>query len=137
MLSRRQLRIKVLQSLYAFFQSEKTDMAMAEREMFRSIEKAHELYFFILLFLAELSHADSLDVEGQHKFFPTEKELKTGRRLNRISFILALNESEAFKEKIKQYHLTWQTEQDLIRKIFLELKKSKLYEDFLMNETAG
>jgi transcription antitermination protein NusB len=138
MLSRRQLRIKVLQALYAFFQSEKTDLEIAEREMFRSIEKTHELYFFILLFLTELSHADSLDVEeGQHKFFPTEGELKTGRRLNRISFILALNESEEFKERIKRYHLSWQSEQDLIRKIFLELKKSKLYEDFLLNETAG
>src|SRR5690242_2125862 len=74
MLSRRQLRVKVLQSLYAFFQSEKTDMAVAERELIRSIEKTHELYFFILLFLTELAHADSLDVEETHrKFFPLEE----------------------------------------------------------------
>jgi N utilization substance protein B len=138
MLSRRQLRVKVLQSLYAFFQSEKTDMAVAERELFRSIEKTNELYFFLLLFLTELAHADSLDVEeGQHKYFPTEGELKTARRLNRLSLIQALNESEPFKQKVKQYHLSWQSEQDLIRKIFLEIKKSKEYRDFLMDESAG
>src|SRR4051812_20946313 len=98
MLSRRQLRVKVLQALYAFFQSEKTDMQVAGRELFRSIEKTHELYFFILLFLAELAHADSLDVEDAHrKFFPLEEELKTGRRLNKISFVSALNEDADFK----------------------------------------
>jgi transcription antitermination protein NusB len=138
MLSRRQLRVKVLQGLYAFFQSEKTDLAVAERELFRSIEKTHELYFFILLFLAELSHADSQDVEETHrKFFPLEEELKTGRRLNRISFLVALNDDPFFKEQVKKYQLSWQTEQDLIRKIFLELKKSKTYKDFLLDETAG
>jgi N utilization substance protein B len=138
MISRRQLRIKVLQALYAFFQGEKEDLKVAEKELFRSIEKTHELYFFILLFLVELSHADSLDSdESHHKFFPTEGELKAGRRLNKISFILALNENESFKDKVKQYQLSWQTEQDLIRKIFLELKKSKVYKDFLLDENAG
>jgi transcription antitermination protein NusB len=138
MVTRRQLRVKVLQSLYAFFQSEKTEMQVAEKELFRSIEKTHELYFFILLFLAELAHADSLDVEeGHRKFFPHEEELKTERRLNKISFVTQLNNDSFFKAQVKKYHLSWQTEQDLIRKIFLELKKSKTYKSFLMDETAG
>ena len=54
MLSRRQLRIKVLQALYSFFQSEKTDLASADRELFRSIDKIYELYLFLLLLLKEI-----------------------------------------------------------------------------------
>jgi transcription antitermination protein NusB len=137
MLSRRQIRVKVLQALYAYFQAEKTDLAVAERELFRSIEKTHELYLFLLLFLTELAHADSLDVEEAHrKFFPLEEELKTGRRLNKISFLKELAEDGQFKQMVKKYSLSWQTEQDLIRKIFLDLKKSKTYKSFLLDESA-
>ena len=98
MLSRRQLRIKVLLALYAFFQSEKSDIKLAEQELFRSIDKVHELYFILLLFLTELAHDDLLDSEDvQRRFFPGEEELHAKRRLNQISFFQALDNSEEFR----------------------------------------
>ena len=38
MLNRRYLRIKVMQALYGFFQSDTKDLAKAERELFNGIE---------------------------------------------------------------------------------------------------
>ena len=49
MLNRRHLRIKVLQILYAFFQSEEKDALKAEKELFKSIDKMYELYLYFLL----------------------------------------------------------------------------------------
>src|SRR6516225_4894216 len=111
MLSRRQLRIKVLLALYAFFQSEKSDINSAEQELFRSIEKVYELYFFLLLLITEVAHDDLLDAEDvQRKFFPMEEEVHAKHRLHAISFVSALNESEDFKNKVRHYSLSWQTE---------------------------
>src|SRR3954470_7124202 len=135
MLSRRQLRIKVLLALYAFFQSGKSDMTPAEQELFRSIDKVHELYFLLLLFISELAHDDLLDSEDvQRKFFPKDEEVHAKRRLHDIAFIAALDNSEEFKTKIKQYKLSWQTDQELVRKFFFEIKKSKLYKDYISAE---
>jgi N utilization substance protein B len=134
MLSRRQIRIKVLQSLYAFFQAEKNDLAVAERELFRSIDKVHELYIYLLQFLIELADADQADADELHtKFFPKEEQVKATRRLFELKFIKALNESKAFRDAHIRHRTSWQKEQDLIRKIFLEIKKSDKYSQFLTN----
>jgi N utilization substance protein B len=138
MLSRRQLRIKVLQSLYAFFQSEKSDLAVAERELFRSIEKVNELYIYILLFLKELADSDQNDADDLHlKFFPREEELKANTRLHELKFMNALDESKEFQKQVVLSKLNWQRAQDLTRKIFLEIKKSELYRNFLKSDISN
>ncbi len=132
MLSRRQLRVKVLKSLYAFFQGDKSDLTVAERELFRSIEKVHELYIYMLQFLVELSDADRNDADDLIKrFFPNEEELKASIRFTNLKFIDALRESKQFKDFAIRYKISWQKDQDLIRKIYLEIKKSPQYKEFL------
>lgn len=132
MLSRRQLRIKVLQALYSFFQSGKSDLKTAEQELFRSIEKVLELYYLLLLFLTDLSHSDLLDEEDVHlKFFPGKEELNAKRRLHQAAIVKALDESTWFKNKVKQYKLSWQADQEIVRMMFLELKKSEFYRKFI------
>lgn len=138
MLSRRQLRIKVLQSLYSFFQAEKSDLAVAERELFRSIDKVNELYIFLLLFLKELADSDENDAEDLHlKFFPREEELRARRRLFELTFIKSIVENKGFQNQVIQQKLSWQKNPDLIRKIFLEIKKSDLYRTFLKDDKAS
>ena len=91
MLSRRQLRIKVLQALYAFFQAEKSDLAIAEREMIRSVDKVYELYIYLLLFVKELADSDQNDADDLHtKFFPNKAQLAAKHRLFNLRFILEI-----------------------------------------------
>ena len=44
MLNRRHLRIKVLQVLYAYFQSEGADFKVVEKELMNSIERIYDIY---------------------------------------------------------------------------------------------
>src|SRR5688500_11291186 len=113
MLSRRQLRIKVLQSLYSYFQSGTGDLKTAESELFRSIDKIMELYYLLMLFVTELAHDDLLDEEDlQRKYFPKDEEVHARRRLHTAGFIAALDKSDYFKAKVKEYKCSWQTDQD-------------------------
>ena len=138
MLSRRQIRIKVLQALYAFFQAEKSDLAIAEREMIRSIDKVYELYIYMLLFFQELADSDRTDKDDLHlKFFPSQEELKAKRRLFELKFINELEQDKEFRRHAERTKLSWQKEQDLIRKIFLDVKKSEEYREFLKNDDAS
>lgn len=138
MLSRRQLRIKVLQALYAFFQAEKSDLATAERELFRSIDKVYELYIFILLLLNELADADKNDADDLHrKFFPNADELKARTRLYELKFMQELDTNDAFLQAARKSKLSWQSKQDVVRKLFLEIKKSPEYREFLTSENGS
>jgi len=132
MLSRRQLRIKVLQALYSFFQSGNGDLKTAEGELFRSIDKIMELYYLLMLFITELAHDDLLDSEDlQRKYFPKDEEVHAKRRLHTMRLVNAIENNETFKTRIKNYKCSWQSDQDLVRKIFLEIKKSEEYKKFM------
>jgi N utilization substance protein B len=128
----------VLQSLYSFFQSEKSDIAVAERELFRSVEKVNELYYFLLLFLKEVSEADQTDAGDVHlKFFPRAEELKVNRRLFELDFIKSLSGNKLFLNQVTLLKLSWQKQHELIRKIFLEIKKSDEYRNFILEDSSN
>jgi N utilization substance protein B len=137
MLSRRQLRVKVLQALYAYFQSDKKDLPVGERELIRSIEKVHELYVYLLQFLIEMADAEESDVqELQHKYIPDELQLAAKRRVHQSTFISILKKSPDFEAMRKKHSVSWQKDHDLVRKLFLEMKKSVTYRDFISKVTA-
>ena len=138
MLSRRQLRVKVLQALYAYFQADKSDLAVAGRELFRSIEKVHELYIYLLSLLRELADSDQADADDLHlKFFPKAEEVNAKHRLFNIRFIQAMVASRDFELFTRRYHTSWQKDLDLVRKLFLEIKKSEEYRNFLLDDQAN
>ena len=135
MLSRRQLRSKVLLALYSYFQSGKNDLASAERELLRSIDKVYDLYLLLLLLLTELADADRNDADELHtKYFPKEEEVNARHRLHQLRFINELSAQPEFRNEIKQRMLSWQNEFDLLRKIYLEIKKSDDYLNLLRSE---
>jgi N utilization substance protein B len=47
MLNRRHLRIKVLQVLYAYFQSNENDFKVVEKELMNSIERIYDIYLYV------------------------------------------------------------------------------------------
>jgi N utilization substance protein B len=67
MLNRRHLRIKVLQALYAYFQSDEENYRRTENELLGSIEKIYDLYIFLLLTFPELKHISLLRMEDARK----------------------------------------------------------------------
>ncbi len=54
MLSRRLLRVKVIQCLYASLQKGETSLTIAEQELLHSLSKSYELYYITLSILVEL-----------------------------------------------------------------------------------
>ena len=72
MLSRRHLRIKVLQALYAFKQSDNDNLTQGEKQLITSIDKLYELYVHQLSFLVELARfAEQRIEESKNKLLPT------------------------------------------------------------------
>jgi len=71
MLNRRHLRVKVMHSLYAFFQSNNSDLRAGEKELNHSLEKVYDLYIHYLSLLPEIAEvalniSEDAAVEGVH-----------------------------------------------------------------------
>jgi N utilization substance protein B len=69
MLSRRYLRIKVMQSLYAFFTSGQDNLNHYEKQLLLSLDKLYDLFIYKLSLFAEIiDFAASKLEEGKLKF---------------------------------------------------------------------
>jgi N utilization substance protein B len=136
MLNRRHLRIKVLQILYAYFQTEDRDAHRSEKELMRSIEKMYELYlFYMLVFEEQLNFAEKRIEERQNKVRPTHDDLNPNRKFadNRIFKHLALNID--LKRQSESHKINWvgAVENDLMKKLFLHLSECEIYTEYMAN----
>ena len=76
MLNRRHLRIKVLQTLYAFYQEGEGDAGKAEKALFFSIDKMEEMYIYLLTLIVEMQGAAIDKIEaGKNKQLPSKEDL--------------------------------------------------------------
>lgn len=131
MLNRRFLRIKVMQALYSFFQHEKADLAHFERDLFKSLDKIHELYLSILALIIDLHHMSMVMVdESKNKRLPNEADLNPNLKFVNNSLLKSLSENVELKKEIERRKISWQNDFDVVRRIFNEIKNGELYKEY-------
>lgn len=132
MLSRRHLRIKALQALYAYFVSNSIDMVVGEKNMLRSIEKIYELITYQLSFLQAISKLAGVRLEdGKKKFYPTEEELDPNTKFIENRFLKQLSENRDYIRKVNAYRINWKDEAEIIRKKYVEIASSETYKRYM------
>jgi N utilization substance protein B len=126
MLSRRHLRIKVLQALYAFFQSDGNDIAVGEKQLLKSTDKLYELYIYHLSFLIRfVDYTRNRIEDAKKKFYPTQDDLNPNTRLIENRLLIQFEENKDFlrwKDKLK---INWSNEESLFQKLYNELKNAQ------------
>ncbi len=132
MLGRRQIREKVVQSLYSYYQNPiKHDVL--EKNMFTEIDKIYHLYIYQLNFLVALKELAERQIEiGKNKFLKTEQEINPNQKFINNQVLKKLEENDeriSFTEKHKE--LTWDLHDDLLVKTFQRMIAGKRYQDFM------
>jgi N utilization substance protein B len=140
MLNRRHLRIKVLQILYAFFQSEEQDAYKAEKELFRSVDKMYELYiYFLLCFEDQLVFAEQRIEDRLKKIQPNASDLTPNRKFVDNPVLISLRDNIALRRASEELKVNWggAVKHDLMRKLFVHLSETEAFEQYLAQEEIG
>ncbi|NQV01622.1 MAG: transcription antitermination factor NusB [Bacteroidia bacterium] len=105
---------------------------MAEKHLLQSIDKLTELYFIqISFFLEVLDFYIRRMEEAKHKFYPTHEELNPVAKFVNNRVVAKLRENEDLTSTIRKYKISWNEEQDNIRKASQRLRESKEHRDYL------
>lgn len=134
MLGRRQIREKVVESLYSYHQNPiKYDVL--EKNMISGIEKIFHLYVYELNFLIALKNLaiDQMEI-GKRKFFSTDAEKNPNEKFISNPVIEQLEQNEqriAFTAKHKE--LSWDLHEDVLVKTFQRITAGKRYQDFMQD----
>jgi len=132
MLNRRHLRVKVLQSLYAFFQSGNSSLVAGEKELLFGIDKIYDLYLYQLSLIAEIGYqAERIIEENKTKRIPTKDDLNPNKRFIDNLCLNSISGNSKLQKKLSQHKISWTNDSEVPRKIFLQFRESKAYADYM------
>ncbi len=138
MLNRRHLRVKVLQSLYAFFQSGENDLEKGEKELLFGIDKIYELYLYQMLLLKELMHAAEVHFEEKrNKKLPRPEDLNPNKKFSDNIVLSKIRNNTSLKKAANARNISWNNHDELIRKLFHKIIESKHYKKYLDSENTA
>ena len=139
MLNRRFLRFKVLQEIYAYHQSDSSNLPQAERHLLESIDELYKLFVYQLSFWVEVKKfAERRIEENKQKHFPTEEDLNPNLKFVNNRILNALDDNKHLRKLEEQYKINWaDSREDFIRNMFVKLTETPEYQEYMTNGKDG
>ncbi len=136
MLNRRQLRIKVLQALYAYFQEEERDLPKAERQLFFSIEKFYELYVYLLCIMQRLHQYRAEKMELHRKrHLASDADMNPNTRFIDNPILREVEVNKALAAMTEKFMIQWDDDNmNIIRDAHTKLVESPEYAEYMSKE---
>ncbi len=129
MLTRRHIRVKVLQSIYAFNKSENQDLEKQENFLLYTMVQTKDLYLLMLqLFIALRDRAEKYLIKSQQKHLATDLDKNPSRIFIENKVISLIDSNSDFSEIIKNKKLNyWEGDDEYVTILFNSLKEQKWY----------
>ncbi len=137
MLNRRHIRIKILQTFYAYYQSNNNDMLKGEKELLHSMQRIYDLYLFLLqLFIALKRHANIQIEESKRSRYTKGEELSLSRNFADHLLITFLENSSTLEKICRDRKISWEgdLENDLAKKLFKGIDISQIFQEILSTD---
>ena len=139
MLTRRHIRVKVLQSVYAYNQTQHPDLDKQEKFLWYSLDQMLELYILMLqLLVAMRGHAEEYLLKSQKKYLATQSELDPSRAFVDNQLLLLLSKDVGLKEIVKNKKLDyWKEDDEYLRILFKSLLQQPWYHEYLSQNKSN
>jgi N utilization substance protein B len=135
MISRRIIRTKVLQILYAHVSSADKPISVSESELHFSIQKTYDLYHLLLSLPVELSdYAEKIIGIRKMKNLPTQEELNPNLRFVSNRLVNKLRINNDLSAYIQKNKVNWANSQELVKNIYQSMVESEVYKNYLSSE---
>lgn len=140
MLTRRHIRVKVMQCIYALIQSKDDSLEKQQKFLKVSISNMYVLYLLILSLLAELhrlaekhvQHASKKYLATEEDNYPDPEKFIGNQLLNQISKNTLL-QKELNKRKLDNWYLN----EEYVKIIYKEVIASDIYKEYMLNGKTG
>lgn len=132
MISRRHLRIKVMQTLFAYFNAGLDSVQSGEKELFVNVERFFDLFLYQISLLPEILQAANNHIEDcKNKHLPGYEDLNPNTRFVDNSVLKAIAENQFLKKQFETRKISWVGEFDIPRKIFTNFRNGKEYAAYM------
>ncbi len=135
MISRRLLRVKILQVLYSNQNKQDQTINQSEKELFFSINKSYDLYHFLMLLPIELVKADEHRIDtAKQKHITTRDDLNPNTRFSDNKLVALLRKNWQLSRYISDTKISWINNPEIIKNLYITLKEKEYFNNYLKNE---
>jgi N utilization substance protein B len=132
MISRRLIRVKIMQVVYAWLNDESSDLNRTEKSLWFNIDKTYDLYHYLMALLLEVrKYAKDKITIASNKILPTYEDLHPNTRFIDNRVLLQLNENTSLLQHIGRKKLSWADHDEVIRKLYHTILASDYYKKYM------
>ena len=138
MINRELIRIKLVQVLYSYLQKGTHNPDVAEKELLLSLDKAYDLYNYLLLLMVEVSRMSVRMLEVHEN---RSKKLKDGiiwsHKFVDNRFIIQLESNRQLRDYCDEQALSWADHETFVRNLYNKVEESDFYKNYMASETSS
>jgi N utilization substance protein B len=133
MISRRNIRVKVMQCIYA---GEAESVILTEKDAIpllnKYLDQAANLFTFSIFLLTEVARYAEIHAKNKaSKHLPTQDDLNINVKIAGNTILWQILESKSFQAAVKKGKYELLINQDLVKKIYLRLSESEIYQTYI------
>lgn len=137
MISRRNIRVKVVQSLYAV-ETESSDMSeeKADAMLKKYLTETSDLFLFLVYLITEVArYAETHSKNKSSKHLPSEEDLSVNTKIAGNTLLWSILEIPGFLYEVKDRKLSQYLENDIVKRIYLKLAEAEEYKTYIAAES--
>lgn len=132
MINRTLIRIKVVQTLFGYYQNEDSVPMEARKQLVKSFADTYDLYMLLLDFASALtSYADEQLQERIARAQATHTSFTPNRRFIRNRFAEQLFSNQRLRRELIERHLSWEAGMSAVKAVYLSLVQTPWYKEYM------
>ncbi len=140
MLTRRHIRVKVMQCIYAMTQSDDGSVEKQQRFLNASIENMYTLYLLLLSLLIEIQAmaADQIKLSSKKYLANAADKFPDKEKFIKNRLLLQLSENAPLKQQLAKRKLkNWYLNPEYVKLIYREIVESGAYQGYMANPKSS
>lgn len=139
MISRRNIRVKVMQTLYAVETMEnQVKPGEPQKILQKYFDQTRDLFVYLVYTLTETArYAETNARQRASKHLPTEEDLKVNTKLAGNEILWKILEDTSYQQALKVSKPQLQEDKELVKKIYLELAETPEYRQYIAEQSRN
>jgi len=133
MISRRNIRVKVMQALYS---AETDSLDFTNQKLLRMLEsqlnQTRQLFTYLVYFITEVAKFAETDALNRaSKFLPSAADKSVNTKLAGNELLWKILENKSFQDGVKAFKSESFIDKDLLKRIYIQLTESDIYQLYI------
>lgn len=138
MISRRYLRIKTMQALYAHSMKPYEDVLSAQNTLVKTVKNSYVLFLWLFSILPEVTFYRKNKLEDlRNKHNPTPEDLNPNTKFVDNQVIAQIEDNVYLQPMFKANHIDWSNDGDFIPRLFHIIEETDFYKAYMENPSRS